>query len=122
MKALKKGAEVSTSKSKIENTVLEVAAKIDFVGNHNPIKQKLVYFKNESDIKALIKMRTNSSNENQILSKTYSLQYGNSSGITISDAEKIDLMLYNINYGLRRSFTSEALFESNTILEYVIIF
>lgn len=118
----KVGGERSFSRSKSEFTGVEVAAKVDFGGNEKPVEPKLIYFKNESDINALIKMRLNPSNENQILSKTYSLQYGNSSGIKVSDAQKIDTALSQINCGMSRSITSEAMSENNTILEYSIVF
>ena len=120
--AFKIGGEARTSKSKSEFTGIEVAAKVDFGGNEKPIEPQLVYFKNESDINALIKMRLNPNNQNKILSKTYSLQYGNSSGIKVSDAQKIDTALSQMNCAVSRSITSEAINENNTILEYSIIF
>lgn len=120
--AFKIGGETSSSKMKKEFTGVEVAAKIDFGGNENPIEPQLVYFKNESDINALIKMRLNPNNQNKILSKTYSLQYGNSSGIKVSDAQKIDTALTQINCGMSRSITNEAMSENSTILEYTIVF
>lgn len=120
--SLKIGGDVSYSKSQSEFTGVEVAAKLDFGGNEKPIEPNLVYFKNESDINSLIKMRLNTSNQNKILSKTYSLKYGNSSGIKISDAQKIDAALSQINCGASRTFTSELMSENNTILEYSIYF
>ena len=120
--AIKVGFSFSSSTSKLDATGVEVAAKIDFTGNEKPIEPTLTYFKNESDIKALIQMRLNPANENKILSKTYSLQYGNSSGIKVSDAQKIDVVLSQIHCNLNNSIASEALSESNTILEYSIVF
>lgn len=117
---MKKAVEVSSSRSHTEFTGVEVAAKIDFGGNEHPTEPKLVYFKNESDIKALISMRLNPSNDNKILSKTYSLQYGNTSGIKVSDAAKIDTSLAQVNCST--SVSSEAMSENNTILEYTIVF
>lgn len=116
------GIGASSSKSKKEVSGVEVAAKIDFGGNEKPVEPKLVYFKDESDIKALINMRMNPDNENKILSKTYSLQYGNSSGIKVSDAQKIDAAISGTNCGASRSVTSEAMSENSTILEYSIVF
>lgn len=118
----KVGGEMSSSRARKEFSGVEVAAKTDFGGNANPVRPKLTYFKNESDINALIEMRLNPNNENQILSKTYSLQYGNSSGIKVSDAQKIDTALSQINCAASRSVTSEAMSENNTILEYSIVF
>ena len=116
------GAEIKSSNSKNEFTGVEVAAKADFGGNDVPTKPELVYFKNESDINALIKMRMDPLNQNKILSKTYSLQYGNSSGIKVSDAQKIDAAILATNCSISRSVTSEATSENSTILEYSIVF
>ena len=114
--------EASFSKTKTEQINIEVAAKVDFGGNERPSKPELVYFKNESDINALIQMRLNPANENKILSKTYSLQYGDSTGIKINEAQKIDVTIKSANCGLGRSFTKEVLSENNTTLEYQIVF
>ncbi len=118
----KTGGSASVQKSNNNYSGIEVAAKIDFKGNDSPVRPSLVYFKNESDINALIEMRLNPQSGNQIVSKTYSLQYGNSSGIKIGDAEKIDNALRNVNFQMSRSFTNEVMSESNTILEYTILF
>lgn len=116
------GGESSLSRSKNDSIGVEVAAKVDFIGNEQPCEPKLVYFKNESDINTLIKMRLDSENGNKILSKTYSLQYGNSSGIKVSEAQKIDATLSNVSGGVSSSVTNEALSENSTILEYSISF
>jgi hypothetical protein len=50
------------------------------------------------------------------------LQYGNSSGIKVSDAQKIDAAISGTNCGASRSVTSEAMSENSTILEYSIVF
>ena len=115
------GASANFSKAEKESTGVEVAAKINFAGNAAPVKPKLVYFKDEGDILALVKMRL-SPDSNQILSKKYSFRYGNSSGIKTSDAEKIDLALSGVGLDLSRSVSSEANSESNTLLEYNIEF
>lgn len=115
-------AESLSTRAKSEFLGVEVAAKIDFAGNEKPVAPKLTYFKNESDINALIKMRLNPSNDNKILSKTYSLQYGNSSGIKVSDAQKIDIALKDINCGASCSVEKEAMLENNTIIDYTIAF
>ena len=116
------GIEGLSASSKSEFSGVEVAAKIDFAGNETPAEPKLVYFKNEGDINTLIKMRLNPNNENKILSKTYSLQYGNSSGIKISNAQKIDAALSEIKINAGRSITNEVISENNTTLEYSIVF
>lgn len=116
----KNGIDFNSVRTKNEISGVEVAAKIDFGGSDKIIEPKLVYFKNESDINALIKMRLDAENGNKILSKSYSLQYGNSSGIKISDAAKIDTSLASIKCGV--SVSNEAMAEYNTILEYNIVF
>ena len=118
----KKGISAQFAHSQQEFVGVEVAAKVDFSGNTHPVKPIVVYFRNESDILALIDMRMNPENGNVILSKSYSLQYSNTSGIKTSDAESIDIALSSIGCGLSRSVASEALTESNTLLEYNIVF
>ena len=118
--AKKNGIDFNSTRTKNEVSGVEVAAKIDFAGSDKLVEPKLVYFKNESDINALIKMRLDSENGNKILSKSYSLQYGNSSGIKMSDAAKIDTALAGIKCGI--SVSNEAMAEYNTILEYNIVF
>ena len=101
---------------------LEVAAEVDFRGKDTPVEPKLVYFKNESDINALIKMRMNPESKNSILSKTYSFQYSNSSGIKVNEAMKINTTLKTIDAGIGETVLNEALSESRTYLEYGIEF
>lgn len=120
-KSLVVNGEVTELKSNREVINIDVAAKIDFLGNEMPVKPKVRYFKNESDINSLIKMCLNS-NENKLLSKTYSFQYGNSSGIDINYAQKIDESLKDANIKINRSILNESLSENNTILEYSISF
>lgn len=101
---------------------IEVAAEINFSGKETPVEPKLIYFKNESDIQALVKMRLNPNTKNQILSKTYSLKYNNSSGIKVNDAAKIDTILKSLSYSGGVSVVKEAQNENNTILAYSISF
>lgn len=115
-------ASANTTTRNNELLNLEVAAKVDFVGKDNPIEPNLVYFKNESDVNALIKMRLNPENRNNILSKTYSFLYSNTSGIKVNEAVKIDEALSHMNYNAGYSIVNEALSESRTILEYSIQF
>ena len=95
---------------------------MSFSGRETPREPNIVYFKNESDILSLIKMRMAPEEENRILSKKYSFKYGNSSGIRTSDAEKIDFSLAGFGMNLSRSFASEANMENNTLLEYIVEF
>lgn len=118
---LKKGAEASAQTMTNQMTTIEVAAEVEFSGGSVLRTPKLEYFKAESDILALIKMRLDP-NGNQVLSKTYSFSYSNSSGIQVSDAAKIDAALKIMKCNMSTSVVNEALCESNMILEYSISF
>lgn len=116
------GGEAISSRTQKEFVEVKVAAKTDFVGNDTPVAPKLIYFKNESDINALVKMRLDPTDRNKILSKTYELQCKNSSGIKTSDAQKIDATLGSLGGGAQRSFSNETANENSTVLEYTIVF
>ena len=118
---MKAGGEGSHQTSTNEMSTIEVAAEVDFAGGKEPELPELVYFKNESDVRALIQMRLNP-NGNRILSKTYSFQYSNSSGIQVSDALKIDAALKLMRCNLSSSVVNEAKCESSMLLEYQIFF
>lgn len=122
MRLGKWGVDASFSRSQNEAIGAEIAADINFSGQSKPVKPKINYFKNESDILSLIEMRMTPKTENRILSKKYSFRYGNSSGIKVSDAEKIDLSLASLGLGLSRSVTNEVNNECDTLLEYSIEF
>lgn len=121
-KGFKLAGAASSSREQQEFTGVEVAANTSFAGNDTPVEPQLVYFKNESDINALIKMRLDPANGNSILSKTYRLQCSNSSGIKTSDAQKIEASLGGVGVGTQHSFASNAANENNTVLEYTIVF
>ncbi len=117
------GVSVSNSNTQNHASSMEVAAKVDFKGGSEPVTPKVKYFKKESDIQDLINMRM-SKEDNQILSKRYSLRYGSSSGISINEAEKIDAAIAMAGAGgnASRTVTSEVQIESDTLLEYYIEF
>lgn len=117
---IKAGISHDSSNNSLSN--IEVAAEVDFAGKETPVEPTLVYFKNESDIKALVKMRLDPNNQNKILSKTYSFQYNNSSGIKVKDAAEISEALSKLKLGTSASIVNEATCESRTILEYSIVF
>ena len=118
---LKTGVEASVQMSSNQMSTIEVAAEVDFSGGTAIREPKLEYFKAESDILALIKMRMDP-NGNQILTKTYSFSYSNSSGIQVNDAVKIDAALKLMKCNMGSSVVNEARCESNMILEYSIAF
>lgn len=104
-----------------EYSSVEVAADVKFSGQDTPVKPKLVYFKNESDIEKLVQMRTENS-KNKIESKTYRFQCNKSSGIKEKDAARIDAVLYQLKCSGTATISSEAQRESRTELEYSIEF
>ena len=117
----KANGEGSSQRISDEMTTIEVAAEVDFSGGSEPTEPKLVYFKNESDVNALIHMRMDP-NANQILSKTYSFSYKNSSGIQVNDAIKIDAALKLMKCNMGGTVLNEARCESDLVLEYSIQF
>lgn len=101
---------------------MEIAADLNFTGHDHPRVPELVYFKGEEDIEQLIALRTNPNNQNQILSKTYALQYNKSSGMKTSAAAQIDAAVKVLKVNASSSLSQEAKRETNTILEYHIEF
>ncbi len=118
----KKSPLGSGSKESKETDVInmEIAANLTFTGHDTPRMPQLVYFKHESDVEQLIKLRTSPDKKNQLISKTYALQYSKSSGIKDNTAAQIDAALLKMNYGA--SMSNEAKRETRTILEYHIEF
>lgn len=116
------GGNASCDKTNEVYNNINVEAEVNFSGNDNPVRPDIVYFKNESDIQALIEMRVNPTNQNKINSMTYVFNYINSSGIQVREAAKIDAALSSIKANGSSSVSSKALTESRTILEYSIEF
>ncbi len=101
---------------------ITIANETEFSGHDTPVMPDLVYFKNERDIQKLIEMRMDTSKQNEIKSKTYSLQYNKSAGIKEKEAAKIDAVLSQLKCSGTASVSSEAQYENRTILEYSIEF
>ncbi len=116
------GGNASCDKTNEVYNNINVEAEVNFSGNDNPVRPDIVYFKNESDIQALIEMRVNPTNQNKINSMTYVFNYINSSEIQVREAAKIDAALSSIKANGSSSVSSKALTESRTILEYSIEF
>ena len=112
----------STDRRKEDIVNMEIAADLSFTGHDTPRVPELVYFKGEKDIEQLIALRTDPNNLNQILSKTYALQYNKSSGMKTSAAAQIDAAVKALKVNVNSSLRSEAQRETNTILEYHIEF
>ncbi len=97
---------------------MEIAAEMIFLG-HVPVKPELKYFRKDPQIQNLVDLRMS---DNQIKHQTYTLDLGNSSGIKIKDAMKIDAALKTMKVDGNASITSEAENESRRIFVYEIDF
>lgn len=99
---------------------MEIATNLTFSGHDTPRVPKLLYFKGESDIEQLIKLRINPEKKNQLISKTYSLEYHKSSALTTDTATRIGEALSSLK--IDNTIHIEAQRQSRTILEYHIEF
>lgn len=104
-----------------EFSSVEIAADVKFSGHDSPIAPPLVYFKNESDIVKLVRMRT-SDGFNKIESKTYRFQCNRLFGAKEDDSAQISAILNGIKCTGSASFSQNIQRESRTILEYSIEF
>jgi hypothetical protein len=114
-------ASTTVDKTDAGYSSVEIAADVKFSGHNVPVKPKLVYFKNESDIIKLVQMRTKNSG-NKIESKTYKFQCSKSSVIKEKDAAQIDAALTYLKLSGTASISNEVQRESRTELEYSIVF
>ena len=99
---------------------VEIAAETQFSGHDTPKTPPLVYFKEESDIEKLIRMRMNPNNP--IKSKDFCFQCSRSVGMSKETAAKIDLILQQMKCSGTATLYSEVQREERTILEYHIEF
>lgn len=104
-----------------EFSSVEIAADVKFSGHSSPVVPPLVYFKNESDIVKLVRMRTSDSS-NKIESKTYRFQCNRLFGAKEDDSAQISAILNGIKCTGSASFSQNIQRESRTILEYNIEF
>lgn len=104
-----------------EFSSVEIAADVKFSGHDSPVAPPLVYFKNESDIVKLVRMRT-SNGSNKIESKTYRFQCNRLFGAKEDDSAQISAILNGIKCTGSASFSQNIQRESRTILEYSIEF
>jgi hypothetical protein len=80
----------------------------------------ITYFKNESDIQALIQMVL--VNKSKVTSRTYSLKASSSSGMSLTEAADINSSLKVIKLNAGGVFEKKANIESEAVLEYSIRF
>ncbi len=100
---------------------IEVAKALDLGGHSDPQVPEMVYFKDNADIQNLIYMRMDKKND--LKKKECSIKYSFSSGITESDAAKIQGAVDKMGGGSAGvSLMNESLNESHTTLIYKIEF
>lgn len=100
---------------------VEVEKSLDLGGHSDPQVPELVYFKDNTDIQSLIYMRMDKKND--LKKKECLIQYSYSSGITESDAAKIQGAVEKMGGGSASvSLMNETLTESHTTLIYRIEF
>lgn len=114
--------DITSERSAEDYSSMEVAADVSFSGNDKAICPQPIYFKNESDIQALIRARMNPDANNPIKSKTYKIKYDKTSGISEKVAANIDEALALLKCNGTASVSSEAQKEKRTVLEYHIEF
>ena len=105
----------SHDRSTVQYESIEVASNKRFKG-HEPQMPKLNYFKNEPDIKNIIRRRMDK--DNPIFEDTETFKYNNSSGIKTNDAVKVDGVLKKFKIGSSSSIISKAENEEKIFFEY----
>ena len=105
----------------VKRESIEVAKALDLGGHSDPQVPDLIYFKDNADIQSLIAMRLDK--KNSLKKKECSIKYSYSSGITQSDAAKIQGAVDKLGGGSAGvSIVNETLTENHTTLIYKIEF
>ena len=105
----------------VKKESIEVAKALDLGGHSDPQIPDLIYFKDNADIQSLISMRLDK--KNSLKKKECSIKYSYSSGITESDAAKIQGAVDKLGGGSAGvSVVNETLTENHTTLIYKIEF
>lgn len=118
----KVNGDMEYSMSSDEFSNIEVYTEVDFDGNDVPSRPELTYFKQESDIAALIRMRLDEDNMNKIKSKTYTFNYYSNREMQEKTAANIDVILKKLNCSGNGTVVSEVQSERRMVLEYSIVF
>lgn len=90
------------------------------VFNGAPTVPELLYFRNESDISALIQMVI--VNKSKLTERKYSMRASSSSGMSLTEAASISGTLKKIKCNAGASFAKSAENESKSYLDYTIVF
>lgn len=88
-------------------------------GGHDPSRPELKYLKSEESINTLINKRLNDS---EFKEQHYIINYNNVSGITLSNASKIDCILKTLKLNTNISIKSKVEYETMKFFEYHIKF
>ena len=116
-------AEGEKKESKKESRSIEIWSTTTFktsIFDGNPVLPELMYFRNESDISALIQMVT--VNKSKLTTRTYSMKASSSSGVSLNEAASISGMLKKIKCKAGANFEKTAEKENNALLKYTIEF
>lgn len=114
------GASYSHDAASNEFSDIKIASEIEFDGNKAPEEPELTYFKGNSDITSLIKMRLDP--ELPLKTKTYEFHCGQSREMREKDAAGIDAVLKAKGLSGNATMVSELQLEQRKILEYKIEF
>lgn len=112
-------AALNHSSEKEKQETIEIAAEMEFPGRA-PVRPILRYMKNDPSIQSLIEMRMDASSP--LLHQKYMLKMSNSSGVSMNEAIKIDLILSELKIPVNVAIALEAKNESLRFLEYEIDF
>lgn len=88
--------------------------------NGGPVMPQLLYFRNESDINALIQMVLTS--KSKLTERTYSMKASSSSGMTKNEALSIASVIKHLKCNIGANFSKCAENESDAVIEYTIKF
>lgn len=103
-----------------ESLKLSVVESQMYEGHNNPVRPKLVYYKNDKALNEMIEKRI--SGTNHLLKHTYSIAYATSSSAKMKEAVKIDGALKSLKLGASESLTVCSEVESELVLSYTIEF
>ena len=116
-------AEGEKKESKKESRSIEIWSTTTFktsIFDGSPVLPELMYFRNESDISALIQMVT--VNKSKLTTRTYSMKASTSSGVSLNEAASISGMLKKIKCKAGANFEKTAEKENSALLKYTIEF
>lgn len=112
-------AEAEHSTQSLNTSTLEISAEMDFPG-HAPCRPKLYYLQKDESVRNLIELRMDP--DSPMTHQKLTIEFGNSSGIKLRDAVKIDGVLKGMKVSSQATVTSQAENEGRRFFEYEIEF